>query len=487
MDLQTLLKSITDENVSGHVQVTGISNHSSTVQKGDLFVAISGFAVDGHEYVDEAIAAGAVAVVGERDLPSLKVPYIKVESTRLTLPLLAKQFYFPVQGMKTFIGITGTNGKTTTSFMLKHLLEKAGHDTALFGTIHTYINKTIYPTKNTTVDSLQLYKYLAESEDKYVIMEVTSHALLQHRVDGIQFDLCLFTNLSRDHLDYHNDMDSYFEAKKRLFEMMSPTGLAIINYDNQWGETLYKQLQQEGKRVEAVGAEAPDFSINSIEYGEEMRVEFGVKQSSYRLEVPLLGEHNVTNALMAFQAARTVGMPPPKIIDTFKSFTGVPGRFERFQLPSGGYAIIDYAHTEDALYHCFKTAEQMGAERIVHVLGFRGGRDKGKQQAMIEQTLAYSDVIFLTLDDLNGELKEEMILSLERFDLKRRGKVIADRVKAIQTALAEIKDGDWLFITGKGRERYKESSYKAIHSDYEAVQDWLNHTAGMNVFKLPST
>ncbi|GAF16955.1 LOW QUALITY PROTEIN: UDP-N-acetylmuramoylalanyl-D-glutamate-2,6-diaminopimelate ligase [Bacillus sp. JCM 19046] len=466
--------------MSGHVQVTGISNHSSTVQKGDLFVAISGFAVDGHEYVDEAIAAGAVAVVGERDLPSLKVPYIKVESTRLTLPLLAKQFYFPVQGMKTFIGITGTNGKTTTSFMLKHLLEKAGHDTALFGTIHTYINKTIYPTKNTTVDSLQLYKYLAESEDKYVIMEVTSHALLQHRVDGIQFDLCLFTNLSRDHLDYHNDMDSYFEAKKRLFEVQQDQ-IMIISGERHCISSCGKKE----KEVEAVGAEAPDFSINSIEYGEEMRVEFGVKQSSYRLEVPLLGEHNVINALMAFQAARTVGMPPPKIIDTFKSFTGVPGRFERFQLPSGGYAIIDYAHTEDALYHCFKTAEQMGAERIVHVLGFRGGRDKGKQQAMVEQTLAYSDVIFLTLDDLNGELKEEMILSLER--LISEGKVIADRVKAIQTALAEIMDGDWLFITGKGRERYKESSYKAIHSDYEAVQDWLNHTAGMNVFKLPST
>lgn len=483
MDLQTLLQPISKENMSGHVTVKGISNHSGTVQAGDVFVAISGYAVDGHEYIEQAIAAGAVAVVGEKEFESKTVPYIKVANTRAVLPVLAKRFYFPENDGKTFIGITGTNGKTTTSFMLKHILENAGHSCALFGTIHTYVNQTIYPTKNTTMDALEMYKRIAQSKDEFVIMEVTSHALLQHRVDGIPFDVCLFTNLSRDHLDYHRDMDDYFNAKKRLFQMMNPSGLAIINMDNQWGERLFNWLEKEDKRVSTVGRKTAHVSIRDIQFGEKMRVSFSVDKALYTLEVPLLGEHNVINALMAFQAASALGVEQKQIIDLFHTFSGVPGRFERLLLPTGGFAVIDYAHTEDALYHCFQTAKQMGAKRIVHVFGFRGGRDKGKQEAMIQQTLTYSDAIYLTLDDLNDEKKGDMVKGLQQFDLKHKGTVVNDRIEAIRRALTQIKEGDWLFITGKGREAYKNGTSQTIHSDYEAVQDWINHTVGISVVK----
>lgn len=222
---------------SDAVNITGISNNSKTVKPGDLFIAIAGYSIDGHKFIDQAIAAGAKAVIGEKEIGKQTVPYIKVTDSRKALALAAKRFYKNEQKKAIIIGITGTNGKTTTSYMLKHIVETCGHTCSLFGSVQNIVNGQILPaTTNTTMDALELQRQLAASNDQVVIMEVTSHALMQYRVFGIEFDYGLFTNLSQDHLDYHGTMEAYFGAKLRLFEQLAPAGKAVIHAQGEWGK-----------------------------------------------------------------------------------------------------------------------------------------------------------------------------------------------------------------------------------------------------------
>ncbi|PRS26214.1 UDP-N-acetylmuramoyl-L-alanyl-D-glutamate--2,6-diaminopimelate ligase [Bacillus sp. RJGP41] len=468
MKLYTLLEPI-KENVSDpilNIDIERISTSSSSVGPKDLFVAIPGYRVDGHDFVHHAIEAGASVILGEKDLKDLPVPYIQVPNSRLALARIACQFYGNPSRKKIVIGITGTNGKTTTSFMLKHILEESGRSCSLFGTVKNVVNGQVSPSINTTLDALELQQQLSASEDEFIIMEVSSHGLSQYRVEGVEFDYCLFTNLDHDHLDYHRDMEEYFSVKASLFNQLKPQGNAVINHYNSWGEQLADRLTSEGYNMFSIGdGRHHDLRINKCESGvPSFSFE---KNQDFELNLKIIGSHNILNASMAFLTARKIGLPSNQIIQALEIFPGVPGRFEILHHPNGATIVIDYAHTADAFYHCLQTARGKEAKRIFHIFGFRGNRDVEKRRGMVSVSREISDVSILTLDDLNDVPYEEMEQDL--YDLVQQEYVIPDRTLAIKKVLEQVIDGDWVFITGKGAEAYQQSFQIPTGSDKETV------------------
>lgn len=468
MKLKKLLSDVAKvSDKDKEIYITGIANNSLEVKEGFIFVAITGFQVDGHTYIEKAIEAGARVIIGEKEITNLSVPYIRVDNSRAILADLAKRFY-PVQADRTIIGVTGTNGKTTTSFMLKHILEAYGRSCSLFGSVYNYINgEKSTPSVNTTMDALQLQKELSRSQDDIVIMEVSSHALSQYRVKGISYDYALFTNLDHDHLDYHKDMDDYFSVKAQLFTQLKPDGVAVINTNNKWGSKLEKRLCGTNDQIFCVGNKESDLYIQQNKTGD---IQFVYKNKEiYPIRLSIKGKHNIQNAALAFLTARNMGVPGEVIINALQSFPGVPGRFEVVNHPTGAQLVVDYAHTCDAFAQCLKTGREMGAKRIIHIFGFRGNRDVTKRRGMVEISEKHSDLCILTLDDLGTESFEEMIEALHDLKPAAKGKVIPDRTLAIEYAWKIAKDGDWIFITGKGNEVYKNTYLLPTNSDIDTL------------------
>lgn len=460
-----------------NMNIHGVADNSMDVKEGHVFVAIRGFDSDGHEFIENAIKKGASLVIGERDLKNLSVPYIQVASSRKALGIIAKNFYGNPAKHKLVIGITGTNGKTTTSYMLKHILESNGKSCSVIGTIHNIINGEKIPSFNTTPSSLVLHKLLNSSNDEVVIVEISSHGLSQHRIEGIRFDYCLFTNLHHEHLDYHGSMENYFEAKLMLFEKLKTTGTAVINTDDSWGEKLAAILLNEGKKVYRVGKarnsqlRIADFDLRSSTAAIEESNEFSTVFSS------MDGIHNMYNTLMAFGTAALMGIGKEHILQSLPHFKGVEGRFEISKQANGSTVIVDYAHTPDAIFHCLTTAQQSGAKRIIHVFGFRGNRDSSKRQEMLSITAELSDQYILTLDDLNSVPASEMVESFIHLNDtygNEKGIIIQDRTLAIKKAMTESQPGDWILITGKGHEQYQQSYQLPTKSDRDTVQYLAN-------------
>ncbi|WP_078392913.1 UDP-N-acetylmuramoyl-L-alanyl-D-glutamate--2,6-diaminopimelate ligase [Shouchella patagoniensis] len=466
---------ISSKEIDHTLTITGISDNSLRTQPGDLFVAVPGFTSDGHDYINNAIDKGAKAIVGERDLSGLPVPYFKTTNARYVLAHLAARFYIREGQKQTIVGITGTNGKTTTSFMLKHILEHAGFSCALFGSVQTVINGIVTPSHtNTTLGALDLHQHLAKSNDDFAIMEVSSHALTQYRVAGIKFDLALFTNLSQDHLDYHQTMDHYFAAKKTLFTQLDENGTAILNAYDWWGHQLLTDHSNSWRgRTVSIGEAGSDLQIENITFGEPMSAVFREKEGTSLLKLPFYGDHNVFNAAMAYLSAKSLGIKGTFALNALHTFAGVPGRFEVIQNPAGAHIVIDYAHTEDAFYHCLHTAKRLGAKQVIHVFGFRGGRDESKRERMVEISKEWSDYIILTFDDLDGTPAEKMAQTLQSFSLGNQGKVILDRVEAIDYAWHMAEKDDWVFITGKGNEPYQQEYSSPAISDRDTLNSLL--------------
>ncbi|AQQ55298.1 UDP-N-acetylmuramoyl-L-alanyl-D-glutamate--2,6-diaminopimelate ligase [Planococcus lenghuensis] len=458
--------------------VSGITDNSSEVTDGDLFIAIKGVNQDGHDHIQTAIQKGAAAIIGEQIAPLLSIPYIQVENSRKTLAWAAKNFYGDPSQRKTVIGITGTNGKTTTSFLLKHLFEENGQSCSLIGTIQNVINDEVIPSRNTTPSALTLYKLLAKSKDDVVVMEVSSHGIDQYRIEGIEFDCCLFTNLHHEHLDYHGTMEAYFEKKAVLFNQLKENGVAIINTEDDWGEKLAMDLKHKGTTVITVGSnkenvlclkdfQAQNPSVTVIESGEEATV-----------TSPMVGIHNLYNTVMAYATAYRFGVTKQQITHTLPLFAGVGGRFEMTKLPNGVTVVIDYAHTSDALYYCLTAARSQGATKLIHVFGFRGDRDESKRTDMLRVSSIISDRYILTHDDLNSVSPSEMTHTLEKLNQSfgnEKGIVVPDRSLAIQHAIHSSSSGDWVIITGKGIESYKQVVQLETNSDKETVQLITHH------------
>ncbi|WP_226087228.1 UDP-N-acetylmuramoyl-L-alanyl-D-glutamate--2,6-diaminopimelate ligase [Mesobacillus sp. S13] len=442
--------------------LTGIQMDSRKVKPGDLFVAIKGFQIDGHKFITQAMDNGARAVIGENEL-ELEVPYIQVFDSRQALGRAASEFYDHPSRNHTVIGVTGTNGKTTVSYILRHILESAGKSCSLLGTVSYIINNEVYKPSNTTPDALQIQELISKSKDEFVVLEVSSHALKQYRIEGLELDYGLFTNLSHDHLDYHPTIEDYFEAKTLMYNYMKKEGSAVVSRLGEWGDKLSSILNAKDIPVYSLGYDdSHDLKIEDIKLNGQTRFDIKMGGITYPLTFPSPGLHNVYNAALAFLTAVKIGISPDVITEALKSFPGVPGRFEMISHPEGATFIVDYAHTKDAIEYCLQAAQEHEAVKIKHIFGFRGERDETKREHMVKASAAMSDEFTLTFDDLNGISEEEMAKELQDLNVrfgKNKGKVITDRTMAIRNAWENAQSGEWILITGKGPEEY-QSMYK---------------------------
>lgn len=459
MRLSEVMKHLPHRLVGEDIHISGIAYDSRKVEPGFLFAAVSGLKHDGHDFVSEAAAQGAAAVLVERVMDTA-VPQIVVEDTRAALGHVAAAFYgHPAKQLKV-IGVTGTNGKTTTTYMVRSILEQAGKRVGLIGTIETVFNGQSQVSDRTTPESLDLQRILAEMATtgiEYVVMEVSSHALKLHRTNGMEFRVGIFTNLTQDHLDFHTSFEDYFESKAKLFDQV--TGFAVLNYDDPKGQDLAARM-----------------SIPLISYGVDQaaevhasNVEVDSKRTSYTLNTPwgsipleinLTGKFNVYNSLSAAAACLGAGFSLDEVKRGLEALQGVPGRFEVVDEGQPYAVIVDYAHTPDGLENILRTARSMTEGRVVVVFGAGGDRDRGKRPLMGKIAAQLADFVVITSDNPRSEdprdICEDISAGAKQAACGAECVVEVDRRAAIRLALAEAEPGDIVLIAGKGHETYQE-------------------------------
>ncbi len=474
--------------VTHEVEIGKVQYDSRKIQRGDCFVAIKGTASDGHIFIQSAINQGAKVVVLQDDgvLPDplcmhAGVIKVVVPDSRKALAIMSANFFSHPSKKLKFVGITGTNGKTTTSHLVKAILETDGEKVGLVGTIEYQIGEQIIPATHTTPESLELNELFAsmvENNCTSVSMEVSSHALDQRRVYGLDFDVAVFTNLTQDHLDYHVTMENYFEAKKILFTHLKPSCYAVINHDDQWGIQLLgsidtKKISYGINSTANIFAKEIQLSIN----GTTFIVSNG--QEECTVSTPLIGTFNVYNVLAAYATGLALGLQQEQILTGIKNLKNVRGRFERITSPAGWTAIVDYAHTPDALENCLKTIHDVLPKenhgRIITVFGAGGDRDKTKRPIMGRIAGDYSDIVIVTSDNPRTEEPETIINDIMR-GITRHANVLreVDRHTAIERAIKCAQRGDVVLIAGKGHEDYQIIGKEKTHfSDREVVENLL--------------
>lgn len=456
---------------------------SRKVKPGTLFICLPGANVDGHNYIKEAHAGGATAVLMQREVTVPEgMTAIKVPSTREAMCSMVPYFFdYPGRKLR-MIGITGTNGKTTTTYLIKSILNEAGYKTGVIGTIQTMIGDRVLPIKNTTPDVVDLQEILAEMVAEgveYAVMEVSSHALALNRVAGCEFDVGVFTNLTQDHLDFHHDFASYLAAKAKLFQMVSSSSAvkkgktAIVNVDDPAGEKILKaaacSVVTYGINHKAdLKALNPD--VHASGTGFTLQGSFG----EMSLALKITGLFNVYNVLAAIGAARAENIDEKTIKAALEKFQSVPGRFELVDEGQPFSIIVDYAHTPDGLENILKTARQIARKRIIVVFGCGGDRDRTKRPIMGSLAAEYGDVVIATSDNPRSEDPAVILEQIETGILKRLTKEklyekIADRRQAIQRALQLAKSEDVVIIAGKGHENYQILKHGTIDFDDRQV------------------
>lgn len=461
-----------------NADVTGITSDSRQVRPGMLFVAVPGTQVDGSLYIDDALQRGAIAIAGENErvLAGAHVG-IRLRDARDGLAHLAAAFYGrPSQRMQV-VGITGTNGKTTIAFMVRDILRAAGREPGMVGTVAYEIGARAIPAARTTPGPVDLQSMLGQmlaAGCRSVVMEVSSHGLVQKRVNGIEFDVGVFTNLTRDHLDYHGSMESYFEAKSLLFQRLGRTdkqATAVVNLDDPWGERLSAQLA-EGTALVTYGAK-PGADVR----GEQPRMtrtgsvtQIATPWGAGQLELRLRGGFNVSNALAAIGVGGTLGIEPQLMLRTLSQIACIPGRLEEVATGHRFQAFVDYAHTDDALEHVLVTLRPITAGRLLLVCGCGGNRDSSKRPAMGAVAGRLADHTILTSDNPRKEDPATIIEQISRgFDSTGRHEVMADRRAAIQAAVNMAAPGDVILIAGKGHETFQELANRTVPFDDRQV------------------
>ncbi|MBI3593854.1 MAG: UDP-N-acetylmuramoyl-L-alanyl-D-glutamate--2,6-diaminopimelate ligase [Nitrospirae bacterium] len=455
---------------NGALSVEGLAYSSRDVQEGFLFAAMSGVRTDGHLFVQEAIDRGASAILCEK-LPELdeekksRVVSILVENSRRAFAQIASRFYGDPSFSMGIIGVTGTNGKTTTSFLIKKLLESKGK-TGLTGTVGNWTGAGRREATHTTPESSDLQRLFFEMKGagvQNVVMEVSSHALALERVVGTSFDTVIFTNLTRDHLDFHRSMEDYFHAKSRLFTEQVPMGSkkmkprAIINLDDAYGERLTGISARE---VWTYGmspkADLQGRAVKLTDTGTSFQMIY--PEGMLQIHSPLLGTFNVYNMLAAAGAALHQGITADVIEETFGQKIEVPGRLEKIQGEYPFTVLVDYAHTEDALVNVLRTIHEFKKKRIIIVFGCGGDRDKGKRPKMGSTAGRFADVVILTSDNPRSENPETILREIEEGVIAsgaKKYRVLVNRRDAIKSAIEEAKQGDLVLIAGKGHETYQ--------------------------------
>lgn len=459
------------EGLMQKLSVTGLCDDSRRVKPGNLFFSIpaEGF----EEFARNAVAAGAVAVVGEVPAPEgLTSKWIQVADVKAARLEAAKIFYKDPFAKLSCHAVTGTNGKTTSAFLMNAMLESAGHKVALLGTIMNKIGANAVPATLTTPGLLDLFAFAAKAVAAGctdLVMETSSHSLHQGRVAGIRFKSGLFSNLTQDHLDYHKTMDAYFEAKKLLFtKYLAEGGVAAINIDDAHGEKLFDSLNGSALRTVAVSrlgkAKAfvkPEGEVKNTEDGLEFLLPMIAKE---KFETPLCGDFNVDNVLLVLAWANAVGVPELAMRAALASVR-VPGRFEKVWNKNGKHVIVDYAHTPDALERVLTTARSLCRGCLSTVFGCGGDRDRTKRPIMghIAETLA--DKAWLTSDNPRTENPGAIIADVRAGMTTKKFEVVEDRAEAIKRACAALQEGDWLVIAGKGHEDYQIVGKTKLHFD----------------------
>ncbi len=488
MRLSNLAEIVDGAVLSGgeDLEIRALCYDSRAVKAGSLFFALRGGGDDGHAYVKEAIENGASAVVVEKRREEWAVPCVTVADTRAAMSAMAAAFNaHPSLSMKV-VGITGTNGKTTTALLLHSLLDAAHRRPGLIGTIHYDLGGgEIVPATHTTPESADLQSHLAAMVDngcRAAVMEVSSHGIDQGRVADVAFDVALFTNLSHDHLDYHGDMERYFAAKRGLFEQLArgegeAVPLAVINFDDRWGKKLLRDFPA-GRAVPmtygmGVGA---DYRATDLRMGRE-GIEFtlAVKSRQFRARIPLIGRFNVYNALGALAAAVGMGLNLREAVANLAKLPQVPGRLESVSEGRAFHIFIDYAHTPDALENALATLRDLDPKRLIVVFGCGGGRDVPKRAQMGEIASRIANYTIITSDNPRDEAPEDIIRDIESGFEGEACEVLVDRREAIAAGISYMTPGDILLIAGKGHEDYQEFAGRRIDfDDREVARQMLN-------------
>lgn len=481
MKLNILLTNLNYLEVIGNIDinVNNIQFDSRKIDENDLFVAINGNEADGNEYIESAVSFGAKVIVCEK-APQIRydgVTFVIVENARNALAKISTNYYGNPSKEVTIIGVTGTNGKTTVTFLIAELLNKLGKSTAVIGTTGIYIGKEKLDATHTTPDPISLNKLIREIADKnidFVVMEVSSHALSQNRVDYIDFDAALFTNITHDHLDYHRTFEAYSEAKKLLFDNLKSEAIAVVNVD----DAGYKVMISDTKaQIIGVGGDVDaDYKLVNEHFdhtGSEFTIENG--NAKYRVHSPLLAHFNIINLTLSLvTVANICKINLTELTNDLSFLVGAPGRMEQVKLKNGAIAIIDYAHTPDALekagWACKKLIESKKAKLII-VFGCGGDRDKSKRPLMGQAAEKYGDRIIVTDDNPRTENRDKIFADIEK-GLTKPGNylIIKDRAEAISEAVRMSNKGDIVLIAGKGHEDYQIIGTKKIHfNDKEEV------------------
>ena len=476
MKLNEVLKNITPIKIVGNdnVEITGVNIDSRCIKAGHLFVAIRGTQVDGHQFIDKAIELGADAVLCE-ELPeklSDHVTYVQVESTEDAVGKVATLFYGNPSHKLKLVGVTGTNGKTTIATLLYNMFRKFGYKVGLLSTVCNYIDDVEVPANHTTPDPIELNELLAkmvEAGCEYAFMECSSHAIHQKRIGGLKFAGGLFTNLTRDHLDYHKTFENYRNAKKAFFDGLPKDAFAITNADDKNGMIMVQNTKATVKTYSI--RSMADFRARILEcHFEGMYLEIDGRE----VGVQFIGKFNVSNLLAVYGAAIMLGKKPEDILLVLSTLHSVSGRLEPIHSPEGFTAIVDYAHTPDALANVLNAIHEVldGKGHVITVCGAGGNRDKGKRPLMAQEAVRQSDKVIITSDNPRFEDPQEIINEmLAGLNEQQMRKVISivDRKEAIRTACMMAQKGDVVLVAGKGHENYQEIKGVKHHFDDKEV------------------
>jgi len=475
---------------SGTVAITDVTHDSRQAGPGSIFAAVRGATIDGHRFIDDVMRRGAAGVISESDPPdSFTGVWIKVPDTRVALAKASAVINGDPSSGLDLVGITGTNGKTTTTYLVFALIEAAGARGAMLTTVEYRIGEFSEPAVRTTPEASDTQRYLRRAlEDgcTAAVMEASSQAIDLHRCDFLNFKAAVFTNLTRDHLDYHLTMENYFDAKKKLFDgrLGNPPGASIVNIDDEWGVRLARELRAAGHRVVTCSQKGEaDLTAAGIEVSLLNGTSFELRTPAGSVEIssPLIGRPHVYNMLSASAVALELGHGLSSIADGLAGCIGAPGRFEK--VPHGGdfAVIVDYAHTDDALMNTLKTAQDLAEGRIITVMGCGGDRDRSKRAPMGEVSGRYSDLVVVTSDNPRTEdpvrIIEEIEAGLKETDCPYL--VCTDRREAIHLAVSKARPNDVVIIAGKGHETYQIIGNDKFHFDdreiaVEALEDLEN-------------
>lgn len=455
---------VNDMKIDMNTEILSLTSDSRKISENSLFIAIKGYEVDGHKYIKSAIENGAVAVVCQ-EKPEIDVPFILVGDTRLALSKIANNFYKKPSKEMEVLGITGTNGKTTTTYLVKHILEEMGKKTGLIGTNQNMIGQKVLETERTTPESIELQELLRDMKNEdcnAVVMEVSSHALALHRVNGVYYKVGAFTNISQDHLDFHNTIEEYAEAKSKLF---TRTKIGVINLDDKFGDYMVEKASCE---VLTFGCDRSDVDLKAYDielYSD--KVVFFVKHLDKicKMTLNIPGRFSVYNALTAIGICLSLGISLEEISKALENAQGVSGRIEVVKTPTDYTVIVDYAHTPDGIINVLKAVRGFAKGKVIGVFGCGGDRDKTKRPLMAKACSKYADLCIVTSDNPRSEVPSEIIEDIiVGFEDKPYEK-IEDRREAIAHSLKIAESGDIVVIMGKGHENYQEINGVKHHLD----------------------